>query len=84
MGLNSATGSNDGALTIEFDEIRGKKDIVKVTFPPGEVTGLTIGVRKVAATQKNYIYDAGNRLYLEMTFNRHKGTTEYCKFYDGV
>jgi hypothetical protein len=35
MGLNSANGSNEGVMTIEFDDGKPKKNIFKVTFPPG-------------------------------------------------
>jgi hypothetical protein len=35
MGINSATGSNDGYVHISFDENDYDKDVVKFNFPPG-------------------------------------------------
>lgn len=84
IGINTATGSNEGILNISFDNNNLSKQLIKLKYPPGEVTGLTFGVRKVAATQKGYILDMENRLFIELNFNKFKGVTEYCKLFDGM
>jgi hypothetical protein len=49
VGLNSATGSNDGVCHISFDEKDYSKKIVKYNYQPGEISGLSFGDRIIHA-----------------------------------
>ncbi len=75
IGINTATGSNEGILNISFDDKDFSKKLIKIKYPPREVTDLSFGVRKVAVTQKANILDVNNRLFIEVNFNKYKGVT---------
>lgn len=58
MGFNTAAGINQGFNIVEFDD--GQK--IKFTCPPGELSGLVYGDRKVSVNKKSYYIDKENRL----------------------
>jgi hypothetical protein len=81
MGVNSATGMSDGIMNIIFDD--GNSSIKYTSFA-GEMSGLIFGDRKLALIGSNHYIDLKNRIYLNLKFGKHKGTTEYSKFIDGI
>lgn len=48
ISINSGTGINEGIFTIKFDN--GRK--FHFTTPPGELSGLTYGERKLCLVEK--------------------------------
>ena len=43
MSLNSASGINDGEITVSFDQEDLSKDKIMYTAPAGELAGLVFG-----------------------------------------
>ena len=84
LGINSAKGSNEGITTISFDEKDCSKRIVKFDVPPGEVGGVMWGNRTIKAVDKVQYLDVDNLLFLELKFSKHKGTTEFSKYENGI
>ena len=80
LGLNSAKGSNDGVTFVSFNPQDLSRNIVKFSVPPGEVGGLMWGDRTIKCVDLTQYLDVDNRLFLELKFAKHKGTTEFCKF----
>jgi hypothetical protein len=84
IGLNSAVGSTEGTASISFHPTNYLEDVVKYTYPDGQITGLMYGDRKISAVDKTYYLDTKNYLYVELSFGIQKGVTEYCKYIDGI
>ena len=53
MGMNSVSGINEGFNHIEFED--GSK--FKISCPPGEMSGLVYGDRKLALAKKSFCID---------------------------
>lgn len=54
MGINSASGINEGFNHIKFDGFPGT---IKCNGPPGQISGLVYGERKLTLVKKSYIID---------------------------
>jgi len=61
IGLNSATGSNEGIMTIEFEN---GQSLIKYRNFSGELSGLVYGDRKLALVGINHYLDIKNRLFV--------------------
>jgi hypothetical protein len=68
MGMNYASGINDGISHIEFSATHSK---VEFTTPPGEMHGIVVGDRKLALAQKSYYMDEENRLLCEVSWGKN-------------
>jgi hypothetical protein len=42
------------------------------------------GKRAIKNYGKFVIFDEDNRLFLSLNMGKHKGITEFCKFYNGI
>ena len=42
------------------------------------------GDRTIKAADKTQYLDVENRLFLELKFSKHKGTTQFCKYENGI
>ena len=60
MGMNSASGINDGFNNILFDD----GTFIKLSSPPGEISGLIYGDRKLGLVRQSIYIDRGNRLFM--------------------
>lgn len=69
MGLNSASGLNDGFNNIEFTS---DGSTVRFNTPPGEMHGIIIGDRKLTLTKKSYFMDKKNLIFCQMHWGKNK------------
>lgn len=77
--MNSASGINDGFNHIIFDS--GQE--IRFNSPPGEISGLIYGDRKLALIKKSYYMDEKNFLFCEVNWGKDKnGSNQLCKFND--
>ena len=58
MGINTASGINAGFMNISFDSNPSK--LIKFNCPPGELSGLVYGDRKITLTKRSYFIDESN------------------------
>ncbi len=57
MGINSVSGINDGFMNVAFSNNNPNENVVKFNCPPGEISGLVYGDRKITIIKKSYHYD---------------------------
>lgn len=72
MHPNSVTGKQLGLGQVIFDLGNEKSKKIYFTFPPCVVSGLAFGSRIVNYEGKVYIFDAGEKLAMELNFNPDK------------
>jgi len=65
LSINSGTGINEGIFTVKFDN--GRK--FHFTTPPGELSGLTYGERKLCFVDKTYFWSIEEGIFLEISYN---------------
>ena len=64
MSFNSGSGINDGIMNVCFDEKDLKRNKITFFTPPGQISGLLYGDRKLSLVKKSNYIDEDNRLVL--------------------
>ena len=83
MGINGASGINDGFLSVSFDEKDITKDRIRFNTPPGQMSGLVYGDRKLSLVKQSTYVDEGNRLVCLVNWGRNKASgNAFGKYYD--
>lgn len=68
IGINKGTGINEGDYVVEFTN----GTIVKFRTPGGEISGLTVGDRKLNLVDKAFYWSPNRDLMLEVVYNPDK------------
>jgi hypothetical protein len=76
MGLNSASGINDGTINVSFSENNFNLNLIKFGCPPGEISGLVMGDRKLTLTKKTYYIDETNMILAFIQWGSQKKKNE--------
>ena len=83
MGINGASGINDGFLSVSFDESDLKKDRIRFNIPPGQMSGLVYGDRKLSLVKQSVYVDEKNSLVCLMNWGKNKASGNVLgKYYD--
>lgn len=77
--MNSASGVNEGYNFVQFDD--GTK--IQVSGPPGQISGLVYGDRKITLTKKSICFDSKNLILCEMAWGKNTSNRDqFCKYND--
>ena len=72
FGLNNASGINEGYYKVAFDSVDPNKNVIAFVSPPGELSGLVLGQRKLALNSKTQYFDENNQIFCEITWGKNK------------
>lgn len=80
--MNSVSGTNAGEYRISFHQNDPSKNVVIFTSPPGELSGVIYGERKLNITDKSHFFDPENQLFCELHWGKKKSKNPVSRFHD--
>ena len=82
FGLNKASGINKGFYRVSLHPNNYNQRVVMFQTPPGELSGVVYGQRKLTLHGKTRFYDQEEGLFCELVWGRGKGKNPIEKYED--